>query len=150
MAVNSGFTDGAYGELITKDKMSATYPFLIPSSVAGGNPLFSWGYNFYGQLGLGDRTNRSSPVQVGSLLTWNKVAARSTHTVATKTDGSLWAWGQDGYGQLGLGDTAHRSSPVQVGSLLTWNNIAAGLYNTVATKIVKSIFILFFLAIDNN
>ena len=140
MTINSGFIDGAYGELITKDKIIANYSFLIPATVAGGNLLFSWGRNNNGQLGLGDNVNRSNPVQVGSLLTWNNVACGGSytgdqnHTVATKTDGSLWSWGYNIYGQLASLDRANRSSPVQVGSLLTWNNVACGGYHTVATK----------------
>jgi len=32
--------------------------------------LWTWGHNVEGQLGLGDTTNRSAPVQVGSLTSW--------------------------------------------------------------------------------
>jgi len=32
--------------------------------------LWAWGLNSRGQLGLGDRTNRSSPVQIGTLTSW--------------------------------------------------------------------------------
>ena len=34
--------------------------------------LWTWGVNNGGQLGLGDRTQRYSPIQVGSLTTWIK------------------------------------------------------------------------------
>ena len=97
------FTSGTdlVPQLVSRDY----YPSTLPP-----NGLFSCGYNTNGQLGLGDRTNRSSPVQVGSLLTWNKVAGGGFHTAATKTDGSLWAWGYNANGQLGLGDRTNRSS----------------------------------------
>jgi len=49
-----------------------------------------------------------------------------THSLATKTDGTLWAWGTNTQGQLGLGDTTDRSSPVQVGSLTTWQELPTG------------------------
>ena len=32
--------------------------------------LWMWGHNVYGQLGLADNTNRSSPTQVGSDTDW--------------------------------------------------------------------------------
>ena len=35
--------------------------------------LWGWGLNTNGQLGIGDITNRSSPVQVGGLTTWMSV-----------------------------------------------------------------------------
>ena len=36
--------------------------------------LWAWGSNNLGNLGLGDRTHRSSPVQVGSLNTWSNIS----------------------------------------------------------------------------
>ena len=83
--------------------------------------MYAWGYNGDGQLGLGDTTNRSSPVQVGALTTWSQVAGGLTHTLATTTGGALYAWGNNNEGRLGLGNTTYYSSPVQVGALTTWS-----------------------------
>jgi alpha-tubulin suppressor-like RCC1 family protein len=94
--------------------------------------LWTWGYNFQGQLGLGDSgyyTNRSSPTQVGAITTWLNVAGGNTHTLAIKVDGTLWSFGNNSAGQLGLSDTTNRSSPVQVGSLTTWKTAALGANN---------------------
>ena len=44
--------------------------------------LWSWGYNGHGALGLGDTSNRSSPVQVGALTNWYSVAAAIDHSIA--------------------------------------------------------------------
>jgi alpha-tubulin suppressor-like RCC1 family protein len=98
--------------------------------------LWSWGYNYKGQLGQNIATtiNRSSPVQVGALTTWLNVACGGYHIAATKTDGTLWSWGNNGFGQLGQNGTIDRSSPVQVGALTTWLNVACGAYHTAATK----------------
>ena len=100
--------------------------------------LWTWGRNNYGQLGqnIATGTNRSSPVQVGSLTNWSQVAAGSYHALAIKTDGTLWTWGNNGNGQLGLGDGygANRSSPVQVGTLTNWATVAGGTVHSIATK----------------
>ena len=86
--------------------------------------LWAWGANNWGQLGDGSTTDRSSPVQVGSLTDWFFVACGDQgNTLAVKTDGTLWSWGRNYYGELGLGDTTSRSSPVQVGSLTDWNGM---------------------------
>ena len=82
--------------------------------------LWTWGRNNKGQLGLGDTTNRSSPVQVGSLTNWFLAGGGYHYNVAVKTDGTLWTWGYNYAGRLGLGDTTDRASPVQVGSLTDW------------------------------
>ena len=73
------------------------------------------GYNGQGELGLGNITSYSSPVQVGSNTNWSKVSCHSYGTIALKTDGTLWGWGGNYWGQLGLGDNTDRSSPVQIG-----------------------------------
>jgi len=89
--------------------------------------LYAWGDNSpNGQLGLGDTTDRSVPVQVGALTTWAKVTIGTAHTLSIKTDGTLWTWGDDSTGQLGLNlsNSADDSSPVQVGSLTTWLEVS--------------------------
>ena len=82
--------------------------------------LWSWGNNTYGQLGLGNRTSYSSPVQVGSLTNWTCVANGLYHSLALQSDGSAWVWGNNTYGQLGLGNRTSYSSPVQVSGTYSW------------------------------
>ena len=106
---------------------------LGPDYIFSGG-LWSWGFNFFGQLGLNDLVHRSSPTQVGSLTDWKSVSCVNYHSLAIKTDGSLWAWGHNYYGELGLGDIVHRSSPVQVGSLTNWKSVSCGMAHTVAIK----------------
>ena len=99
--------------------------------------MWSWGYNHQGQLGLGDTTHRSSPVQIGALTTWASVAAGTGayNNLAIKTDGTLWSWGSNSYhGQLGLGNMTSYSSPKQIGALTTWSKIASAGYNCAAIK----------------
>jgi hypothetical protein len=85
--------------------------------------LWAWGNNQFGQLGQGNVTTRSSPVQVGALTDWAYASTGGRYCVAIKTDGTLWAWGRNDSGQLGLGDTTDRSSPVQVGAATNWLTI---------------------------
>jgi alpha-tubulin suppressor-like RCC1 family protein len=86
--------------------------------------MWAWGLNGDGQLGLGNTTNTSSPVQVGALTTWLRIGAGQYHMTAIKTDGTLWTWGRNSYGRLGIGDTNNRSSPVQIGSSTTWSVVS--------------------------
>jgi alpha-tubulin suppressor-like RCC1 family protein len=94
--------------------------------------LFSWGANAAGQLGTGNRIDRSSPVQVGS-LSWSKVSAGTSHSLAIRSDGTLWAWGLATGGRLGTGNNTSRSSPVQVGSL-SWTEISAGFEHSAGIR----------------
>jgi len=96
--------------------------------------IWSWGENFYGQLGQEDRDHRSSPEQVGLLDNWNYVGCGYFCTFAVKTDGTLWAWGDNNQSQMGLGDTDNRSSPVQIGDLTDWAYVTAGFDHVIAVK----------------
>jgi alpha-tubulin suppressor-like RCC1 family protein len=96
--------------------------------------LWATGTQAFGQLGIGDTTTRSSPVQVGTVLTWSSVAGGVEHTAATRVNGSLWTWGRGISGETGHGDTATRSTPVQVGALTDWSQVACGGFFTVALK----------------
>jgi hypothetical protein len=97
--------------------------------IKSNGTLWMWGSNYNGQLGFprGGTDIRGStvrtPVQVGALTNWSKLACGAGSTLAVKTDGTLWSWGYNGNGALGLGDVVHRSSPVQVGAGTTWSNV---------------------------
>lgn len=66
--------------------------------------LWCWGENGRGQLGVGDTTDRSSPVQVPGLPPLADVAVGSQHTCALARDGGVWCWGADHLGQVGASD----------------------------------------------
>jgi len=89
--------------------------------------LYSWGLNIYGQLGLGNTTNYSSPKQIGSLTNWSNIQSGYYDSFAITTSGNLYSWGVGNSGCLGLGNTnIQYSSPKQVGSLTNWSSVYAG------------------------
>jgi alpha-tubulin suppressor-like RCC1 family protein len=95
--------------------------------------LWTWGYNYFGQLGDGTSghvNNKSSPVQVGSLTTWNPPGAGGYNTMASSTAGTLWGTGKNDDGQLGQENTTDYSSPVQVGALTTWGSTTVWCVNS--------------------
>ena len=94
--------------------------------------LYSFGRNYYGQLGLGDTTDRTSPTKVGT-DTWTAIATGYYHSLAINSDGYLYSFGLNNYGQLGLGNTSNRSSPTKVGTD-TWTAVAAGYYHSLARR----------------
>ena len=92
------------------------------------NTLFSWGSNsFAGQLGVNDKTSRSSPIQVGTDNNWTKIKGfASSATTAIKSDGTLWSWGYGGQGILAQNNRTAYSSPIQVGTETTWGPFSSG------------------------
>jgi len=114
--------------------------YFIASKIAAGNnytiaikndsTLYSWGLNTSYQLGQGDTTYRSSPVQVGT-SSWSQISAGATHSLAIDINSLLYGWGTQTFGQLGLGDTLLRSQPTQIGAS-SWVAISAGYSHSTA------------------
>ena len=104
--------------------------------LAPGPALWSWGSGGNGRSGLGDEVDRSSPAQIGTLITWAFISTGDGVGAAIKTNGSLWIWGYNPSAALGLGDTVSRSSPVQIGALTNWSQITSG--NTQGTYAIKT------------
>jgi alpha-tubulin suppressor-like RCC1 family protein len=107
---------------------------LSAAALSTNGTLWTWGFNYSGQLGLGDTASRSSPTQVGGLASWAQVSMSSASCVAIRTNGTLWSWGSGQNGQLGLNNETYYSSPKQVGSLTNWSKVSAAAGQCLAIK----------------
>jgi alpha-tubulin suppressor-like RCC1 family protein len=77
--------------------------------------LWSWGVNSSGQLGIGNTTNSTPVVQVGTDANWTGIYAGFTHAIAKRSNGTLWGWGTGTDGQL-LGSTSF-TSPTELSGI---------------------------------
>jgi alpha-tubulin suppressor-like RCC1 family protein len=100
--------------------------------------IWSWGFNLYGQLGLGNTNPISTPSQIGTDSDWQIITGYYTHTLGIKNN-ILYAWGRNDNGQLGLGDTINRPTPTQINSSTDWSIIKTGMYHTITLKIPNGI-----------
>ncbi len=152
------FGDNSFGQLGDGTTMLRSYPTPIYCSplqekliiqlatckthsilVTSDGQLFSWGQNWYGQLGDGTNVDKDFPVSVETdgVLRGRQIVqlgVSSYFSVALSRDGQLFSWG-DG-GKLGDGTRKGRYSPVTVdmnGVLLGKKvvQIAVGLEHTV-------------------
>jgi alpha-tubulin suppressor-like RCC1 family protein len=89
--------------------------------MTNGN-LYTWGYNGYGQLGLGNTTNSFYPTlsntNVAQVYTHPSQSASVDYSVQRlvirKTNNTFFGCGHDGQGQLGLGTTTPKTSWTQL------------------------------------
>jgi len=98
--------------------------------------LKCWGYNGYGQLGIGSTTQQTTPqtVNLGTGRTAVSVSLGQSHTCAILDDASLKCWGYNSRGQLGLGSTTQQTTPqlVNLGTGRTAVSVSLGQYHTCA------------------
>ncbi len=94
--------------------------------------IWTWGFNYYGQLGDGTNENRKISFQVPGLENITSVDGNGYFTIALRNDGTVWSWGRNYTGQLGDGTLDDKNSPVTVSGLSNVIAIAAGGNHTVA------------------
>lgn len=84
--------------------------------------IWGWGDNTYSQIGIGDKTHRSSPVQIGTTTDWANAVAAAYYSVGVKTDGSLWTWGRNANGYLGNNQgSTDQPYPFRIGLENNWS-----------------------------
>jgi len=109
------------------------------------NNLYSWGYNGYGQLGVGDTTNRYKPTKIlafnpitaGGILKFASSGASSASFHLLDGNGYLWQSGYNGYGTAINGSTTNNSTlarsvtaPVAAATTNFWASCPNG-YNMI-------------------
>jgi RCC1 and BTB domain-containing protein len=87
--------------------------------------VYSWGYNGFGQLGIGNTTNQNTPQKI--LLNNNQVIKSMTcgncHSLLLTTDGHVYAFGRNDFGQIGKGNKNNQLNPVKVTVSQKFNEI---------------------------
>jgi len=117
--------------------------FSLVVSAAGN--LFSFGSNTHGQLGVGDRLDRTSLVPVSFLLTGkvSQVTAGRGFSVVVTDSGQVFTWGSNAHGQLGLGDLKDRLAPELVKGVLVGvevSVVAAGMEHVVVMSSLGELY----------
>ena len=103
--------------------------------------MWSWGYNGYGQLGIGNTTDTTIRTQVGTDTDWSTIEASFDNSIALKTNQKCYAWGRNNYGQLlGDGTLVNKNIPTQVEATFNWKQITIGLAYTMAIKSDNSLW----------
>jgi len=104
----------------------------------------SWGLGNYGQLGLGDCENRTSPeiIEIISDIRTCQIAAGAHHSVVCTADNKVFTFGRNTYGQLGHGDNTEKYTPTEVTTLngATVTGVGAGANSSFAVAADGSLY----------
>ncbi|MDO9628657.1 MAG: InlB B-repeat-containing protein, partial [Acholeplasmataceae bacterium] len=109
---------------LTQDEtiVSTSFGFYHSSILTSTGRIFTWGYNYYGQLGDGTNMYKTSPTEITSQFnleageTIKSVSLGRYHSSLLTSNGRLFTWGVNWYGQLGDGTTNDRSTPLEITS----------------------------------
>ena len=106
-------------------------------AIKSDGTLWTWGFNYYGQLGIGSVAEQWFPAQV-SLSNVVAAAGGTSHSLAVAAGGTVWAWGYNFYGQLAEtatdGYNVDSYTPAQVSNVTGVIAVAAGQYHSMALK----------------
>ncbi|MDR2081388.1 MAG: hypothetical protein LBP54_05825 [Campylobacteraceae bacterium] len=128
------FTEVA--ELNDKNITAITAGYYHSLALSDNGKVYAAGYNYYGQLGLGDNVSRNVFTEVTDLVGKNIVAvsAKGDFSLALSKDGKVYAAGRNDNGELGLGDKINRNIFTKVASLNSKNIIiiSVGVVHSMA------------------
>ena len=146
----NGFYDGSdYDNSANKNIPTKIAERKIFTSVAAGlghslaidnsGQLWTWGQNYYGQLGDGTGGNldeddyKNTPTKISEGKIFTSVAACIGHILAIDNSGQLWAWGWNEYSQLGDGTTGgNKTTPTKIKEGTIFTSVAAGFFHSLA------------------
>jgi len=106
--------------------------------------LYVVGYNYYGQLGIGNTTKQTSFVELTNTTKKlpTKVVCGDQHTIILMNDGTVYGVGYNYYGQLGNGNTTNQTtlSKMTIPSGKTPSDIRCGAYYTLVLNTDGTIY----------
>ena len=101
-------------------------------TLSNDGTLHSFGYNYQGQLGLGNNYNRVSlPTPIPNLPKINMISCGFDFTVCVDYEGFIWSFGGNIYGQLGTGNKTKFNVPQQILEIPPVHSVSCGSEHTL-------------------
>ena len=107
--------------------------------------VWSCGSNYYGQLGLGDKIDRSVFTQVTTSINNDvkQISCGGGQSFIFKNDGTVWSCGKNDIGQLGLGSSGSRANKTTFTQVSTFSSVEIAEYEMNRLK-------LYYYLLDNE
>lgn len=107
--------------------------FRYTCGVTTANQGYCWGYNFYGELGIGSRAPTGTPTLVAGGLAFASISAGSGYTTCGLTTGTpvAYCWGWNDSGQLGSNTNDSLSTtPVRVSGTQVFASVSPSNFHS--------------------
>src|SRR3990167_2472932 len=96
--------------------------------------VWTSGYNVYGQLGLGNFDNTSTPKKIENIPKMSSISAGHYHTLLLDENGEVWTCGYNEYGQLGRPTDMQQmcaENAAKMPSPVKFKSVSAGNYHSM-------------------
>ena len=100
-------------------------------TLSNDGTLHSFGYNYYGQLGLGYNKDVSLPTPIPNLPRISKISCGSIFTVCVDCEGFMWSFGENFCGQLGTGNKTPFNVPQKILGIPPVHSVSCGSAHTL-------------------
>ncbi|MBI3982885.1 MAG: Ig-like domain-containing protein [Gemmatimonadetes bacterium] len=125
VATSEGISDSAIVAVTaTLSFTSVSSGFVHTCALRPSGSAYCWGFNGYGQLGEGTKTDRLTPVRVAGDLSFDSLSAGSFRNCALTAAGAAWCWGERYESEPG-----GSSYPTLVQGGLTFAQVSSGGVN---------------------
>ena len=123
--------------------IGANFLMVITTDPSDAQHLYTWGYNEYGQLGIGTTIDSSIPIdityQFEDVASFNDVSTGFDFSSAITTDTlgnqHLYTWGDNDSGQLGNGTTIDSLIPIDITNqfedVVSFDQVSLGQFNSL-------------------
>ncbi|MCG8423228.1 MAG: hypothetical protein MJE77_35450, partial [Proteobacteria bacterium] len=103
-STNDSSTPGAVDSALPTNATGVACGYRHTCARLEDGSLWCWGYNGYGQVGMGSKTEiEATPREVIGIAGVRDVVPGYYNTCAEIDDGSMWCWGANDHRQLGTG-----------------------------------------------
>lgn len=123
-------------EVITNINCGSCHTVALTNYLSNNSGvLYVWGYNEFGQLGLGDCESKSVPHKLILSEPIISVSCGGSHTVVITKSNNVYVWGDNKYGQLGMTRSRHtrsKNSPQKLNMNELIVSVSCGTLHTVA------------------
>lgn len=118
-----------------KEIIPNDYGYGFYFAIDNSNNVYGWGYNGYGQLGIGTTSSSSVPTQITSLPEISKIRINEYTVYAITPDGDVYSTGKNDYGQVGNGTKINENTFIKIPQLSNIEDIVCK--SNVAYAITK-------------